>query len=112
MKGKTSIKKVLPAIWTNYPYLHELPHFKDYAPENLDEGLIDPYDTLSASIDFDEIDDEVVKSGTKAMRAYYRIRFDRSLSESERSEIRRQLLEYCKLDTMAMVIIAYHWGLK
>ena len=112
MKGKTSIKKVLPAIWTNYPYLHEVQHFRDYAPENLDESFIDPYDTLSAGIDFDEMDDEVVKSGTKAMRAYYRIRFDRSLSESERSEIRRQLLEYCKLDTMAMVIIAYHWGLK
>jgi hypothetical protein len=46
------------------------------------------------------------------MRAYQRIRFDDSLSGVQKDEIRRQLLQYCKLDTMAMVIIANHWGLK
>ena len=30
----------------------------------------------------------------------------------QKNEIKRQLIEYCKLDTMAMVIIAHHWGLK
>jgi hypothetical protein len=46
------------------------------------------------------------------MRAFQRIRFDDNLSLDQKKEIKRQLLEYCKLDTMAMVIIAHHWGLK
>jgi hypothetical protein len=33
MKGKTSIKKVLPAVWSHHAYLHEVLHFKDYVPE-------------------------------------------------------------------------------
>ncbi len=59
-----------------------------------------------------ENDSDVVKGGTAAMRAYYRIRFDDELSLQQKEELKRQLLQYCKLDTMAMVIIAYHWGLK
>jgi hypothetical protein len=46
------------------------------------------------------------------MRAFQRIRFDDTLNQDQKNEIKRQLLEYCKLDTMAMVIIAHHWGLK
>jgi hypothetical protein len=46
------------------------------------------------------------------MRAYQRIRFDDTLDINQKNEIKRQLIEYCKLDTMAMVIIAHHWGLK
>jgi hypothetical protein len=54
----------------------------------------------------------VVSGGTAAMRAYHRIRFDDTLNEEKRNELRYQLLQYCKLDTMAMVIIAYHWGIR
>ena len=43
------------------------------------------------------------------MRAYQRIRMENNLNTVEKDEIRRQLLEYCKLDTMAMVIIWEHW---
>ncbi|MBK7344285.1 MAG: DUF2779 domain-containing protein [Saprospiraceae bacterium] len=49
MKGRTSIKKVLPAIWSHFPYLHDVPHFKGYAPDKLIEGIIDPYDQLTTS---------------------------------------------------------------
>lgn len=112
MKGKTSIKKVLPAIWSYNSYLHSVPHFKDYAPDVLMSGILDPYDTLTSGISSEEWDDEVVKGGTAAMRAYHRIRFDDSLTQAQKDELRYQLLQYCKLDTMAMVIIAYHWGLK
>ena len=112
MKGRTSIKKVLPAVWSHFPELHKVPDFKDYAPESFIEGIIDPYDTLTKGINFEETDDDVVSGGTDAMRAYHRIRFDETLSIEQKDEIRRQLLQYCKLDTMAMVIIAYHWGLK
>ena len=112
MKGKSSIKKVLPAVWSNFPDLHKVSHFNGYAPDKLYEGIIDPYDTLTAGIGFGEMEDDVVSGGTDAMRAYQRLRFDDSLSEEKKNEVRRQLLEYCKLDTMAMVIIAHHWGLK
>lgn len=111
MKGKTSIKKVLPAIWNNFPYLHEVPFFKNYSSIDFEGGIIDPYDTLKA--DLSQTDEEdAVAGGTEAMRAYQRIRFEDSLNQSQKDEIKRQLLEYCKLDTMAMIIIAHHWGLK
>ena len=111
MKGRTSIKKVLPAIWNNNQYLHQIPFFKNYSATDFQGGIIDPYDTLKA--DATQIDEEdAVSGGTEAMRAFQRIRFDDSLNDSQKNEIKRQLIEYCKLDTMAMVIIAHHWGLK
>ena len=111
MKGKTSIKKVLPAIWESHPYLHDVPHFSEYT--SLDEGgkVIDPYDLLKVHGD-EDTGDEVVKVGTAAMRAYYRYRFDTRLTNGQREEIKQQLLAYCKLDTLSMVIIAHHWGIK
>jgi hypothetical protein len=110
MKGKTSIKKVLPAIWNNNTYLQEVPHFKTYLPNDFISGIIDPYDTLKSGMSEDEWGVKVVNEGTVAMRAYQRIRFDEDLTEKD--ELRYQLLQYCKLDTMAMVIIGYHWGLR
>jgi hypothetical protein len=116
MKGKTSIKKVLPAIWSHHPELHDVSHFRDYAPEKFQGGIVDPYDELSRFIQPSDEDDDpsgdAVSGGTDAMRAYYRIRFDTTMNEAQRHELRQQLLEYCKLDTMAMVIIAHHWGLR
>ncbi|MBM3442843.1 MAG: DUF2779 domain-containing protein [Bacteroidetes bacterium] len=111
MKGRTSIKKVLPAIWENYPYLHELPHFSDYKSTDSEGMIIDPYDLLAVHGE-EETGDEVVKIGTAAMRAYYRIRFDNSLTDNQREEIRKQLKSYCQLDSLAMVLIAHHWGIK
>jgi hypothetical protein len=59
-----------------------------------------------------ETSDDVVAEGTAAMRAYYRIQYDNSITQERRGEIVQQLLNYCKLDTMAMVIIAHHWGIR
>jgi hypothetical protein len=112
MKGKTSIKKVLPAVWSHHPYLHKVEHFKDYIPHEFLDGILDPYDTLTSGLTEGERDEEVVRGGTAAMRAYHRIRFDDALTIVQKDELRYQLLQYCKLDTMAMVIIAYHWGIK
>lgn len=112
MKGRTSIKKVLPAVWTHHTYLHQIDHFKRYVPERFLNGILDPYDTLRSNNNDDELGDDVVNEGTAAMRAYQRIRFDDSLTTIQKEELRSQLLEYCKLDTMAMVIIAHHWGIK
>lgn len=109
MQGRTSIKKVLPAVWSHHPYLHEIPWFLEYAPEPFLNGIIDPYDTLTGGQHLGSDEDEVVKGGTDAMRAYYRIRFDHTLSTKHKTELRNQLLQYCRLDTMAMVIIWEHW---
>jgi hypothetical protein len=109
MKGKTSIKKVLPAIWSNFNYLHEIEYFKEYKSDTFIQGILDPYDTLATKVLETDVDEDVVKGGTDAMRAYQRIRMENNLNTVQKDEIRRQLLEYCKLDTMAMVIIWEHW---
>lgn len=107
MKGKTSIKKVLPAIWNNNPYLHSIPWFKKYAPDSVPR--LNPYDTLAPVIG--ELEkEEVVKDGTGAMRAYQDLMFGAAAENIERREnIKQLLLQYCELDTMAMVIIWKYW---
>jgi hypothetical protein len=117
MKGKTSIKKVLPAIWNNNQFLHEIPYLQKYSIKDIGNQVLDPYDTLFnlANAKMHELDEEKdiqsedVKGGTGAMRAFYRIRFDNSISMEHKEELKHRLLEYCKLDTMAMVIIWLYW---
>jgi hypothetical protein len=107
MKGRTSIKKVLPAIWNNNPYLHSIPWFKKYSAEST--TTLNPYDTLAPIIGSLE-SQEVVKDGTGAMRAYNEIMFGSLTRNSERREqLKKLLLQYCELDTMAMVIIWKYW---
>ena len=117
MKGKTSIKKVLPAIWNNNQFLHEIPYLQKYSIKDLEDQVLDPYDTLfnlanAKMCELDEekdIQSEDVKGGTGAMRAFYRIRFDNSITKEHKEELKHRLLEYCKLDTMAMVVIWLYW---
>lgn len=107
MNGRTSIKKVLPAIWNNNTYLHSIPWFKKYSSEST--AVFNPYDTLAPIIGKLE-NEEVVKDGTGAMRAYHEIMFG-SLAENNdrREQLKKLLLQYCELDTMAMVIIWKYW---
>jgi len=107
MKGKTSIKKVLPAIWNNSPWLHNDPWFSEYSP--LEGTSLNPYDRL-ADIALDLEADEVVNDGTGAMMAYHDMMYGPSSKDPEkRKGIRQSLLNYCKLDTMAMVMIWKYW---
>lgn len=108
MKGRTSIKKTLPAIWNHHPYLHGLAWFKKY--HLVKDGKVqNPYETLGNGISDSEKQD-VVKEGTAAMRAYFEMIFGRGRSDATaRDAIRDSLLRYCELDTMAMVIIWNHW---
>ena len=107
MKGKTSIKKVLPAIWNNNPYLHAIPWFKKYVSDSA--SSLNPYDTLAPVIGELE-NEEVVKDGTGAMRAYQDLMFGADSENKERREhLKQLLLQYCELDTMAMVIIWKYW---
>lgn len=107
MKGKSSIKKVLPAIWNNNTYLHSNPWFKKYISDA--ESGLSLYDALAPVINELE-QEEVVKEGTGAMRAYHELMFGVPPENKERREqLKQLLLQYCELDTMAMVIIWKYW---
>ncbi|MEZ5036486.1 MAG: DUF2779 domain-containing protein [Chitinophagales bacterium] len=113
MKGKTSIKKTLPAVWNYHNYLHEIPYFKPYYKQ--ENGIIlNPYETLkyhweNAEYDKAEIN-ETVKEGSAAMRAYQDMLFGQGKNNPKiQQRLKKELLNYCELDTMAMVIIWHHW---
>jgi hypothetical protein len=105
MKGSNSIKAVLDALWKNVPEVrarHRALTGKD-APA--DKG---PYAALPP-LEIDGVEQRVAE-GTGAMRAYFAMVYglERDNAETKRkwSEL---LLEYCKLDTLAMVLIWEHW---
>jgi len=111
MKGRTSLKYVLPAIWKTNPYLHEIPDFQQYYRE-VDGEILSPYDVLPQMQIGDRI--QVVNEGAGAMLAYQDLMFgeNRNLgidNQAMRSQWEELLYQYCRLDTMAMVIIWKHW---
>ena len=114
MKGRTSIKKTLPAIWNHHSELYNIPWFKQYYKADENGNTLNPYQTLKyifaansyeSEIAEKEIE-EVVKEGGAAMQAYNDMMYG---SVENRQNLKQQLLEYCKLDTMAMVIIWEYW---
>ncbi len=107
MKGKTSLKYVLPAIWKNNPYLYEIPWLKKYLKIE-GKQAVNPYETLQQIEIAGKA--EVVKEGTGAMRAYQELLYGTNKSNPEiKKKWAEILLQYCKLDTMAMVIVWLHW---
>ena len=110
MQGSVSIKNVLPAVWNNNSYLHQVEYLKPYFKAR-DGRVVNPYDTLE-KIDIAE-QAEVIKEGTGAMRAYQEMMYGLHRGDSKAHEKWTQLLrQYCALDTMAMVIIYKHWCVK
>ncbi|MRX45826.1 DUF2779 domain-containing protein [Pedobacter puniceum] len=109
MEGKTSIKKVLPAIWNNNEYLHQIEWLKEYVGFDVAGIIKSPYDKLSGLMaDLEKM--EAVKDGTAAMKAYYDMQYGSTSKDNIKKETLKQLLlQYCKLDTMAMVIIWKYW---
>ena len=111
MKGRTSLKCVLPAVWKTNPYLHEIPWFKEYY-RDIDGKVLSPYDVLPQLQIGDRI--QVVNEGAGAMLAYQDLMYgeNRNLgidNQATRSQWKELLYQYCRLDTMAMVIIWTHW---
>ena len=114
MKGKTSIKKVLPAVlyensgerisrWLQeFDFEFSLLHKK--------EGRItDPYAQLPPLDIFDQ-GEKYLKDGGGAMAAYQEILLGLRKNDAESLKAyEKGLLNYCKLDTLAMVIIWEHW---
>jgi hypothetical protein len=108
MKGSLSIKQVLPAVWGADANLRKDPLFQNYVKHDGHGTLLDPYAALPP-LPIGETE-EVVKEGTGAMRVYQELMFGRAKDDAGlRDTYRKLLLQYCELDTAAMVMIWIHW---
>lgn len=126
--GSSSMKKFLPAVLRHSSTLrarYSQPVYGTMAMPSFNfvnqtwivehEGVAtDPYKLLSPLFDDHEVNDalqrlesgegEVVANGAKAMIAYATL-LDPALPQAQRDAMRRQLLRYCELDTLAMVMV-------
>jgi len=112
MKGKLSLKAVLPAIWESNPGLHSHPAFSQYFKHDRAGCVVDPYLTLPPLPFRDKAgeDEEVVNEGSGAICAYQEMLYGLAKNEEDMKEKwKTLLLQYCKLDTAAMVIVWLHW---
>jgi hypothetical protein len=114
MKGRLSLKYVLPAVWETNHAIRARPAFAKYQRLNARGQIVDPYDTLPAlpfgNPDADEETEQVVTEGTGAMKAYQEMLYGLHRNdEPTKEQWRRLLLQYCELDTAAMVMVWTHW---
>jgi len=128
-EGRSSIKKVLQAVMQQSDYLQErygrpvygtaeMPslNFRDWAWWREEKGqVVDPYTMLGQLLADPDLDraareeegDEAsafVANGGAAMVAYGELQ-RRDLDPKERERLEKQLLRYCELDTLAMVMV-------
>lgn len=114
MGGKTSIKRVLPAV-LSAARSPRIPRWLDaFSPDlsllRYDKSgqIANPYDHLPPVGVMEGA--ERVAEGTAAMRAYQDMWFGLGRGREEvRAGYREALLRYCRLDTLAMVVIWEHW---
>jgi hypothetical protein len=103
---------VLPAVWFQNAKVRNHPWFSLYAREK-DGRLLEPYETLEPlPFGDDAIEDEAeaVREGTGAIRTYQEMMYGlRRTDAAFRAAQKQLLLNYCKLDTAAMVMIWMHW---
>ncbi len=110
MRGRTSIKVVLPAVWESDARLWCHPEFERYVRRDDAGQMMDPYKVLPAfPLGDDEHTEEAVREGTGAIRAYQDLIFGTDRSAERLDARRKLLLQYCRLDTAAMVMIWMHW---
>ncbi|MGE3758123.1 MAG: DUF2779 domain-containing protein, partial [Pseudobdellovibrionaceae bacterium] len=116
-KGSNSIKKVLPAV-LNVASTRVLDQFHDWIFRDGRGRVMDPYKILPPifkDVDPAELakveqwlsDRDELNDGGAAMMAWGRMQFT-EMSDTERAGLRKALLKYCELDTLAMVMI-YKW---
>ncbi len=108
--GRTSIKVTLPAILQHPNSDRTFKWLKDLGVFELDEQgtIINPYKLLP-TINLPGIEGSV-NDGSAAMIAYHYLQL--SLNDSHQKEFqayRSSLLQYCELDTLAMLIIFEEW---
>lgn len=105
MQGSNSIKWVLDAVWKHSPAVRA--RFAELAGR---EGHPEtgPYAALEP-LEINGVLQEVAE-GTGAVRAYFAMAYGLERDDAAaRAQWSQLLLEYCKLDTLAMVLIWEHW---
>ncbi len=105
MLGSNSIKYVLDAVWKESQDARK--RFAELAGREGDPEL-GPYAALAPL----EIagQEQRVAEGTGAVRAYFAMAYGLEREDATaRAQWSQLLLEYCKLDTLAMVLIWEHW---
>ncbi len=125
MKGSNSIKAVLPAVMTGETikekYSQPLAfgtHLKGRVLYEIDPEtgkqenpyhlLPSQYGDLDLSQDELIFEDAEIQEGGAALIAYAKMQFT-DMSDDEREALQQALLQYCELDTLAMVMIYEHW---
>lgn len=105
MMGRTSIKRVLDAIWQINTALRE--RFPEYVREE-NGKLLSPHKSLPPfEIDGREV---FVNEGTGAITAYQSMLYGPQKGDMHiREQWKQLLLQYCRLDTLAMVMVYWHW---
>jgi hypothetical protein len=131
-EGRSSIKKVLPAVLAQSPYLRDRysrPIYGTPAMASLNYGagqrwwiekdgrVVDPYELLDPMFEDQSLNvlvaagedettgsQEFIANGGAAMVAYGELQRP-ALSPDEREKLRQQLARYCELDTLAMVMV-------
>ena len=105
MGGRTSIKAVLDALWAASPEMRR--RFKELERREGDPTL-GPYAALPPIV-INGVSEQVVE-GTGAIRAYEAMMYGVERKDEGTKEAWRELLrQYCRLDTLAMVLIWEHW---
>ncbi len=103
MGGSHSIKAVLDALWRSSPETRA--RFEEIEKRPAPNG---PYASLPPELIGDE--ETAVAEGTGAMRAYFRMAYGWEREDPVASAQWANLLkQYCRLDTLAMVLIWEHW---
>ena len=103
--GRTSLKLIADAVWQSNPGIRR--RLPQYMAET-EDGMASPYQALPPlSIGGRQI---AVSEGIGATVAYYKM-MERVTANAalEAAQWRRLLQQYCELDTMAMVMVWWHW---
>lgn len=128
--GSNSIKRVLPAVLSRSKHLQQKysqpiygcaegissKNFTNQQWVVYENGVIkDPYlllEPINKEVPNEKIellfDDEFLKEGGAATIAYSKLQF-MHISDFERAELKKALLRYCELDTLAMAMIVEAW---
>ena len=105
MRSSYSIKAVLDAIWKSSPEVRA--RFAELEKRQVADGE-GPYSSLPPAMIAGA--EEAVREGTGAMRAYFRMAYGVERTDSAAVRQWSELLRtYCRLDTLAMVLIWEHW---
>jgi hypothetical protein len=131
-KGSSSIKKVLPAVMQSSEFLRRRYSNSIYGVggdikslnfvaqtwwQSVDGIVLDPYQLLldrtphalaSMLDDSESVESLEVADGGVAMVAYASLQYE-EMTDEDRAKTKNDLLRYCELDTLAMVMVVQAW---